>query len=243
MKCGNILVVLAILLPVVSGCGIAAAGFHEEFYARPTPDELPDGLAFLSFDYYQRQEQCCGVVGSGVVVKKYDQLWVVTASHIDVGHQGPEFRLHRAMAITADEAVLPVELVALDRQFHLAVFRFKKPENYKGSLARLAAGAPPIGEPVSAVGAPGGRRWRKSSGLIRNADTTRTILGERVRVMEHSSRIDPGMSGGPLLNRRGETVGINVFLIVDWLGGYWSYAVPSQEIEKFLDDIAAPTPR
>jgi serine protease Do len=168
--------------------------------------------------------------GSGVVISAEGH--VLTNCHVT--EDGDFFRgyLHDGSQV---EAVL----VGQDPLTDLAVIRL--------NLAQRAAGAPPlpvarfgdsaalrVGEEVFALGSPGFLAQSVTQGVVSNPSLVlpeQTVgkmmlrgedVGQFVRWVLHDARIFGGNSGGPLVNARGEVVGINEIGVVGLSG-----AIPS----------------
>jgi serine protease Do len=95
-----------------------------------------------------------------------------------------------------------------------------------GSSARLR-----VGELVFAVGHPWGQPWVVTVGVVSGLGTLdvrdRRDLGAYIR---SDVRLAPGNSGGPLLDARGEVVGLNAMVI----GGDLAAAIPSDVVGLWL---------
>lgn len=65
------------------------------------------------------------------------------------------------------------------------------------------------GQRVYAYGSPGGLKRTLTAGILSN--TERTDLGTFTRVFQTDAPINPGNSGGPLLNEKGEVIGMNTY--------------------------------
>lgn len=89
----------------------------------------------------------------------------------------------------------------------------------------LAAAPPEVGESVLAIGAPEGLTNSVSDGIV---SAFRVLAGRRV--MQITAPLSEGSSGGPVLNRRGELVGVSVSVLR--AGQNLNFAVP-------LDDVRA----
>ncbi len=106
---------------------------------------------------------------------------------------------------------LSATVVYQSRQSDLAVLKVSSPPP---SLAPVAAagGNPPSGEKVFALGSPGlGRDVLEQSitdGIVSSSD--RRVEGNQY--IQHSAAINPGNSGGPLVNEKGQLVGINTLV-------------------------------
>ncbi|HSW10537.1 MAG TPA: trypsin-like peptidase domain-containing protein [Bacillota bacterium] len=82
-----------------------------------------------------------------------------------------------------------------------------------------------IGDDVLAFGAPWGLDRTVTRGIvsaIREMDPIPGIWQSRVTVIQHDAAIAPGSSGGPLVNMRGEWIGVNTAVLEDF-----SFAVPA----------------
>jgi S1-C subfamily serine protease len=109
------------------------------------------------------------------------------------------------------------------------------------SLRALPLGASDevtVGEPVAAIGSPFGERQSLSVGVISAIDrsieslTNFNISG----ALQTDAAINPGNSGGPLVNGRGEVIGINQQIKTNSGGGEGvGFAVPSNAVKRSLD--------
>jgi serine protease Do len=94
-----------------------------------------------------------------------------------------------------------------------------------------------VGEWVIAIGSPFGLESTVTAGIVsaKSRDT-----GELVKLIQTDVAINPGNSGGPLINMRGEVVGINS-QIYSRSGGYMgiSFAIPIDEASRVSDSLRA----
>ena len=88
-----------------------------------------------------------------------------------------------------------------------------------------------VGELLFAVGHPWGQPGYVTSGILSGWMTAQTQNGiQEIRVIRTDVKLAPGNSGGPLVNSRGEIVGINTMIF----GGDQSVAIPAQLADKFI---------
>ncbi len=90
------------------------------------------------------------------------------------------------------------------------------------------------GEDVAAIGHPYGLDFTVSKGIVSAAG--RDIEG--VRYIQTDVPINPGNSGGPLLDARGEIIGINTWIVSNAQG--LSFAVPARYIAEAYENLPSP---
>jgi hypothetical protein len=93
-----------------------------------------------------------------------------------------------------------------------------------------------VGEEVLLVGAPQGLEQTVSNGLISGIR-----IDEGVRVLQTSAAASPGSSGGPLLNRRGQAVGVMSFKVVN--GENLNFTIPINYVRGKLDTLTLSNPK
>jgi serine protease Do len=154
-------------------------------------------------------------LGSGFIVDSGGLI--VTNHHVVDGAASVEVTL-------SDGRTLPAKRVGSDPETDLALLRIEAtglPTVALGSSAGLR-----IAEPVMAIGNPFGLDHTVTVGII--SGTSRVIgAGRFDDFLQTDAAINPGNSGGPLLNTRGEVVGINS-AIASRTGGFQGvgFAIP-----------------
>ena len=93
-----------------------------------------------------------------------------------------------------------------------------------------------VGEDVLLVGAPKGLEQTVSDGLISGIR-----IDNGVRILQTSAAASPGSSGGPLLNRRGEAVGVMSFKVVN--GENLNFTIPINYVRGKLDTLTLSNPK
>lgn len=99
----------------------------------------------------------------------------------------------------------------------------------------LAAAKPEIGEEVYAVGNPRGLEGTFSAGIVSGV---RQIGDDSL--LQVTAPISPGSSGGPMLNSRGETVGVAVATLKG--GQNLNFAIPASAVKQLLASAKEPEP-
>ena len=126
---------------------------------------------------------------------------------------------------TFDRTISTVEsILASDEKSDLALLRVDSPSP-QSTVLPLKLTASAEGESVTVISNPQGSQWKVTSGSIGLLWEFQG-LGERLQV---SATISPGSSGGPVLNSRGEVIGIAAmyFNSVDAL----NFAVPVERLK------------
>jgi serine protease Do len=129
------------------------------------------------------------------------------------------------------------QVLSVDREWDLALLKLHGDGPFP-ALALRSEDDVLIGERVIALGAPLGSSLSLTTGVL--SGIGRDILVQGVRrvhplsgVLQTDAAINPGNSGGPLLNARGEWIGINSATLSGAEG--ISYAIPSSRVRQILE--------
>jgi Do/DeqQ family serine protease len=168
--------------------------------------------------------------GSGVVISA--DGYIVTNNHVIDKASEIEVVLN-------DNRSYKARVVGVDASTDLAVIRIKEsdlvPINY-GSSDNIQ-----IGEWVLAIGNPFEFRSTVTAGIVSAKSRNIRILEARDRIesfIQTDAAVNPGNSGGALVNLNGELIGINT-AIASPSGAFagYSFAVPSSLVQKVVDDL------
>jgi serine protease Do len=182
--------------------------------APPTPlpppdlddDELPQGTS---------PKGDVHALGSGFIVS--GNGYIVTNAHVVAGAK-------EVMVTLRDKRQLPARVVAVDPPTDVALIKVAG----KG-LPTVTIGNPAnlkVGEWVAAIGSPFGLEYSVTKGIV--SAMQRALPEENyVPFIQTDAALNPGNSGGPLFNMKGEVVGINS-QIYSRTGGFMgiSFAIP-----------------
>jgi serine protease Do len=160
--------------------------------------------------------------GAGVIWAK-DGL-VLTNHHVVAGGR----RGTRVQVVLRDGRTFDAEVAKRRRDLDLALLRIKEGP---GDLLAAPVGdssALRVGELVYAIGHPWGRLGAVTAGIVSGLGVVRGP-GGRARYVQSDVALAPGNSGGPLLNARGEVIGINVMIF-----GRLALSIPSSVASAWL---------
>jgi serine protease Do len=163
-------------------------------------------------------------VGSGFIVSP--DGYVMTNAHVVDGADEVVVRL-------TDKREFKAKVIGADKRTDVAVLKIAAtglPTVRLGDVARLR-----VGEWVIAIGSPFDLDNTVTAGIV-SAKARDT--GDLVPFIQTDVAINPGNSGGPLINMRGEVVGINS-QIYSRSGGYMgiSFAIPIDEANRVAEQL------
>ena len=164
-------------------------------------------------------------IGSGVVVSAEGH--VMTNAHVVEGMTEIVVELNDGRAVAA-------RLIGVDRVVDIAVLQIP-PEGVR-PLVLGDSDAVRVGQMVFAIGSPFGLRESVTQGII--SAKGRAMNESGVEFLQTDAAVNQGNSGGPLLNLRGEVVGINSAIYSEtggWLG--ISLAIPSNVARRAMETI------
>ena len=165
-------------------------------------------------------------LGSGVIVSKEGHI--ITNHHVAPG-------MTEIGVLLTDGRNLPATLIGSDPATDIAVLRIDAT-----NLEPLAFGDSDglrVGQQIFAVGNPYGLEESVTRGIV-SAKGRRTTSDSALEYIQHDAAVNEGNSGGPLLNLRGEVVGINS-AILSRTGGWQgiSFAIPANSARRVLETI------
>ncbi|MBV9572840.1 MAG: Do family serine endopeptidase, partial [Acidobacteriales bacterium] len=195
------------------------------------PEGMPPGFfdPFFGHRMPQQPEVEHGA-GSGVIVSP--DGYIVTNNH--VVEDAMDIRL-----TTSDRRILPAKLIGADPLTDVAVIKIdgtNLPSIPWGDSKDLRPG-----QTVLAFGNPFGFRFTVTRGIVSALNRPNPALDDRRKpgeLIQTDAAINPGNSGGPLVDARGEVVGINTFIISP--SGSFSglgFAIPSQIVRPTAENL------
>jgi S1-C subfamily serine protease len=136
---------------------------------------------------------------------------------------------------------VPATLVGRDPNRDIAVLRVP-PSTGLRPLPLAKQGTTQVGEPVIAVGTPLGLSGTVTAGIVSALDReVKLPQGRRQVAIQTDASINPGNSGGPLVNGRGEVVGVNTAIASLEGGGSIGigFAIPIEQATQAAKGIIA----
>jgi Do/DeqQ family serine protease len=167
--------------------------------------------------------------GSGVIVTKEGHL--VTNHHVIAGQQKIQVTLHGGKAYTA-------RLIGEDTLLDIAVLKIDSNEVFT-PLKMGDSSQAQVGQIVLALGNPFGLGETVTQGIISAKE--RSLSDNQRDLFQTDAAINPGNSGGPLVNLRGEIIGINVAIFSQdkQNPGFQGvgFSIPSNDVKEALFQI------
>jgi len=165
-------------------------------------------------------------VGSGFILTS--DGYVLTNAHVVDGAD-------ELLVTLPDQREFKAKLIGADKRSDVAVVKIEAtglPAVKVGDVSKLR-----VGEWVIAIGSPFGLENSVTAGIVsaKGRDT-----GDYLPFIQTDVAINPGNSGGPLINMRGEVVGINS-QIYSRSGGYMgiAFSIPIDEAVRVSDQLRA----
>jgi serine protease Do len=168
------------------------------------------------------------IIGSGFFIDSRGYLltnYHVVKSEVDPTYEGYSRLFIRLSSETGDK--IPAKVVGYDTAFDLALIKAEiSPEFvFSGFSAEMTA----PGDRIFAIGSPAGLEKTITSGIVSATGRRFLQMGDAIQV---DVPLNPGNSGGPLLNEKGEVIGI-VFAGLEQFEGI-NFAIPYFWIQKVL---------
>ncbi|MCB9030769.1 MAG: DegQ family serine endoprotease [Deltaproteobacteria bacterium] len=202
---------------------------------RNGPDALEDHpfREFFGDDFFEklfRQQAPRGYsqgMGTGVIIRK--EGYILTNNHVVGDADEITVRLHNKKEYKA-------EVIGTDPKTDLAVIKIDAPNLTPADLGD--SDNLKIGEWVVAVGNPFGLDYTITAGIVSAKGRANVGIVDYENFIQTDAAINPGNSGGPLVNLRGQVVGINA-AIFSKSGGSMGigFAIPVNMAKYVVDSL------
>ena len=198
-------------------------------YKRALPSVVNVTSSALAFDFFY------GVVpqkgqGSGFVLTKDGRI--ITNYHVIQNAQNVE-------VTTSDKHNYKAQIILQDKAHDLALLQIDA-KNLTPSILSESSDLQ-VGQNVYAIGNPFGLNGTMTTGIISSIRSVQEPEGPTIdKALQTDAAINPGNSGGPLLNSRGEVIGMNTLIAT---GGAEQnsgigFAIPVDTIKAVLSDYS-----
>jgi serine protease Do len=196
---------------------------------KPPEEDGPAGGG-LPFPFHDPSTPSVGI-GSGIIIRPDGTI--LTNNHV----------VENALRVTVSldgKNKEEAEVVGTDPKTDLAVVRLKNPRKNMPILAFGDSSRLETGDWAIAVGSPFGLSQSVSFGIISAKGRGHMGILDIEDFIQTDAAINPGSSGGPLLNSRGEVIGVNTAIFSQG-GGFMGigFAVPSSIAKEVSEQIIA----
>jgi serine protease Do len=166
-------------------------------------------------------------LGTGVVVSS--DGYILTNSHVVQAAD-------EVTITTSDKRQLRAKIVGIDEATDVAVLKVEAGDLRPATLGDSSSLQ--VGEWALAIGSPFGLEQTVTAGIISAVGRANVGITDYEDFIQTDAAINPGNSGGPLVNLRGEVIGINT-AIASRSGGYQGigFAIPSNMARHVMDSI------
>ena len=166
-------------------------------------------------------------IGSGIVLDTKGDI--LTNAHVISGARKIEVAF-------SDGTTVPATLVGSNTAADLAVIRVSVAASTLHPLTLGSSASVRVGDSVYAIGSPFGLSGSLSEGIVSNLG--QTGAGNLTGLIQTDAAINPGNSGGPLVNARGQVIGINNSIESPVNGNVGvGFAIPIDHVKQILPSI------
>jgi serine protease Do len=202
--------------------------FFNRFFGGQIPDQGGDG------DDGQVRES----LGSGFIVDS--KGYIITNNHVI--EKADKIYVKLSTDPDSQDFGRPARVIGTDKATDLAVIKIDT--NSPLPIVKLGnSDSTQVGDWVEAIGSPFALAQTVTAGIIsaKNRTIEPGVSGQFQHFIQTDAAINPGNSGGPLLNMRGEVVGVNTAIYTQ-SAGYQGigFAMPSNTVVSVYNDLISP---
>lgn len=158
---------------------------------------------------------------------------IITNNHVVEGAD-------RVIVYFLDGSIVEAEVIGIDPDADIAVLQVDVDEDLLFPITFADSSKLVIGQRAVAIGSPFGQDWTMTTGIISALNRSITGLANFSTggVIQTDTPINPGNSGGPLLNMRGELIGVNAQIISEERANSGvGFAIPSNLVKRVSDEL------
>ncbi|HEX5283993.1 MAG TPA: trypsin-like peptidase domain-containing protein [Bryocella sp.] len=202
-------------------------------YKRALPSVVNITSTQVAYDFFYQPVPEQGQ-GSGFIIDKEGHI--LTNNHVVEGAQSVEVRL-------SNKKTYKAKVLGTDKAHDIALLQIDNvPDLQPATLADSSHLA--VGQRVYAIGNPFGFQGTMTRGIISALRSVELPSGVKIdNAIQTDAAVNPGNSGGPLLNSHGEVIGITTMIAGNPNGGVAQsagigFAIPISTAKAVLDDFA-----
>lgn len=173
-------------------------------------------------------------LGSGVIIN--DEGYVITNYHVIQGSTN-------VSVILSNENEVSATVVNYDEQKDLAMLKLEEGTEIPGVAELGDSDALYAGQDVIAIGTPLSKEFAYTctKGIISAVGrSVQTDTGITMNLIQTDTAINPGNSGGPLINTKGQVIGINSMKLVTTDVEGIGFSIPINEVSTRLENLSKP---
>lgn len=179
-----------------------------------------------------------GGTGTGIIISK--DGYIITNAHVVQNYvKDVTFNAKSIIVVLSDHSEHEAQLIGTDTKTDLAVIKINSAGNdlpfaELGNSDKLQEG-----ELAVAIGNPLGFELYGSTtcGIISALNRTITIADRKMTLIQTDAAVNPGNSGGPLLNSSGQVIGINSSKIISGYAEGLAFAIPINGAKPIIRDL------
>ena len=176
-------------------------------------------------DHISRKEYTSETIGSGVIINK--KGYILTNYHVIDGHEKILVRLSDQRSYFAD-------VIGADPETDIAIIKINSfrrfPQPIFGSSTQIK-----VGQWVMAIGNPYGLQGSVTVGVVSGLRRSNLGIATYENFLQTDASINPGSSGGPLINLNGEIIALNTSSAA--LGSGVGFAIPIEMALRISDEL------
>ena len=201
-----------------------------EVYKKVSPGVVNITNKMVSYDYFLQPNLVEGG-GSGSIIDQKGHI--LTNYHVIRGSV--------SLVVTLSNQVkYKAKVVGVDIEDDLAVIKINAVPSILKVISIGDSDQLEVGEKVLAIGNPFGLDRTLTTGIVSSLGRTIKVGNYYISgIIQTDAAINPGNSGGPLLNKKGELIGVNTMIASIGGGGNLGvgFAVPSDTVKLVLNDL------
>lgn len=198
----------------------------EETTVREAVDRYAEGVVLIKVP---------NALGSGFIID--EDGYVITNSHVVQGETDVSVTVYKKAEGTFEKTTYDkVHLVAVNPTIDLALLKIDDEELAGRKLSKVYLGNiddVQVGQTVFCVGAPQGLERSVSEGIV----SLKNRAADGITYLQIDAAVNPGNSGGPLFNTKGEVVGVNTWGYVFAEG--LNFSIPIDYVKHFIENHEA----